>query len=290
MTQTLDVVLRARDDLGEGPWWSVRSHVLWRVDILGHLLHSWSPQSDQVATWDLGNDVGFAVPAGDQSVLVGLRDGITSIDLETGERVLLASTPGNGASRFNDGKTDRQGRLWAGTIVDDQSTPDGVFGTLQNDGFDVKLDGIGISNGLGWSPDNSTMYVTDSAVRTIWAFDFDAETATLHNRRAFATDDDCEPDGLTVDAEGGVWSAKWNGGKVVRYDPNGDVSEVLDAPVSRPTSCMFGGKDLDILFVTSASVGLDDAERSATPAGSVLAVQPGVQGLPEVEAIPVPGS
>lgn len=290
MTQTLEVVLTARDVLGEGPWWSVRNQVLWRVDILGHLLHSWSPHSDQIATWDIGDDVGFAVPVDDTHVLVGLRSGIDLLDLETGERTVIAWNPGTGASRFNDGKTDKLGRIWAGTIVDDQSVPDGVFGTLRGDEFAVQLDGIGISNGLGWSPDNSIMYVTDSAVRTIWAFDFDPDTSTLRNRRAFAVDEDCEPDGLTVDAEGGVWSAKWNGGKVVRYDPNGDVSEVLDAPVSRPTSCMFGGKDLDILFVTSASVGLDDAERSATPAGSVLAVQPGVQGLPEVEAIPVPGS
>lgn len=285
MTQTLEVVLQARDVLGEGPWWSVRNQVLWRVDILGHLLHSWNPRSDKIETWDIGDDVGFAVPVDDTHALVGLRSGIDVVDLETGGRTILAPNPGPGASRFNDGKTDKRGRVWAGTIVNDQNVPDGAFGCLERDGFRVHLDAMGISNGLGWSPDDRTMYVTDSAVRTIWAFDFDIDTATLDNRRVFATDHDCEPDGLTVDAEGGVWSAKWGGGRVVRYDPDGTVTASIEAPVSRPTSCMFGGAELDTLYVTSARAGLDEAEKSSTPAGSVLAVVPGVRGLPEVEAI-----
>jgi len=285
MATTLELAYRSRDLLGEGPWWSVRDQMLWRVDILSHLLHSWTPDSGESARWELGDDVGFAVPVDGNTVVVGLRQGIAQVDLDTGEQVKVVSTPGVGAGRFNDGKTDKRGRVWAGTIVDDQSVPDGAFGHLDKDGFHVHLGGMGISNGLGWSPNNETMYVTDSAIRTIWEFDFDVETGTLENRRVFAVDDDCEPDGLTVDAEGGVWSAKWNGSRVVRYDANGAISETVDAPVSRPTSCMFGGPDLGTLYVTSASVGLDDAERSSTPAGSVLAVRPGVRGLPEVEAV-----
>jgi len=287
MTTTLEVVLHSDDELGEGPWWSVRDHILWRVDILGHLLHSWNPESGQTAQWDLGEDIGFAVPDGGGKVIAGLRRGIVLANLETGEQTELTPTPGTGVGRLNDGKTDRRGRVWAGTIVSDQSVPDGAFGYLGQHGFRVQLDGMGISNGLGWSPNNDTMYVTDSAIRTIWAFDFDLDTASLENRRVFAMDSDCEPDGLTVDAEGGVWSAKWDGGRIVRYDPDGTISETVRAPVARPTSCMFGGNELDTLYVTSARAGLDDAERSATPAGSVLAVRPGVRGLPEVEAVAV---
>lgn len=288
MTTSLEVVLHGEDELGEGPWWSVRDQTLWRVDILGHLVHSWSPETGETARWDLGEDVGFAVPAGPAQVVAGLRRGIVLANLETGDHVELAGLPGTGAGRLNDGKTDRRGRVWAGTIVDDQDIRDGAFGLLKDGGFLTKLDGMGISNGLGWSPNNDTMYVTDSAVRTIWAFDFDAESATLENRRVFAMDSDCAPDGLTVDAEGGIWSAKWGGSKVVRYDPDGSISETVHAPVAQPTSCMFGGRELDTLYVTSARVGLDETERSSTPAGSVLAVQPGVRGLPEVEAQTMP--
>lgn len=282
---TLEVVVDDGDQLGEGPWWSVREQLLWRVDILGHVVHSWSPESDETARWDLDDVVGFAVPAGDGDSILGLRTGIVRTSLSTGEQRELAPTPGVGAGRFNDGKTDRRGRVWAGTIVDDQSVLNGAFGHLGEDGFIVHLDGMGISNGLGWSPDNETMYVTDSAVRTIWSFDFDIDSAELSNRRIFAVDDDCEPDGLTVDAEGGVWSAKWDGARVVRYDPDGTISQVVEAPVSRPTSCMFGGRDLDTLYVTSASVGLDEEERASTPAGAVLAIQPGVTGVPETRAV-----
>ena len=141
---------------------------------------------------------------------------------------------------------------------------------------------MGISNGLGWSPNNDTMYVTDSAIRTIWAFDFDPEVGAPRNRRVFAVDVDQYPDGLTVDAEGGVWSAKWDGSRVVRYDPDGSLSTVIDAPVSRPTSCMFGGPGLATLYVTSSLIGLDPDKLAATPAGCVLAVEPGVAGIPEV--------
>jgi L-arabinonolactonase len=284
MAMNFEVALDAKDDLGEGPWWSVSQQALWRVDILAMLLHRWVPATGQVAQWTFGSEVGFAVPADGGSAVVGVRSGLVLLDLASGEQSQLASAPGPSAARFNDGKTDRRGNVWAGTIANDQSEPKGVFGRLVADGFTIALDGIGISNGLGWSPDNETMYHTDSSVGTIWAFDYDSATAAMSNRRVFAVDDDCEPDGLTVDAEGGVWSAKWDGARVVRYSPDGSISEVIDSPVSRPTSCMFGGPDLDTLYVTSARAGLDDAELAATPAGSVLAVCPGVSGLPETEA------
>lgn len=294
MATAFDVVVNDGDVLGEGPWWSVRDQVLWRVDILGRVIHCWSPDAGPINRWDVDQDVGFAVPTAEGSVVAGLRTGLVRLapaadggpDREVAE---LAATPGPGLGRFNDGKTDRSGRVWAGTIVDDQAVANGAFGHLEDGRFTVDVEGIGISNGLGWSPDGRTMYLTDSSVRTIWAFDFDIGQAELSNRRVFAVDDDCEPDGLTVDAEGGVWSAKWDGGRVVRYGPDGAITEVIATPVSRPTSCVFGGADLATLYVTSASVGLDDDERSSTPAGAVLATRPGVRGLPEVEArVPSP--
>ena len=290
MAGALSVALPASDQLGEGPWWSTSEQALWRVDILVQALHRWDPTTGAESSWSLGEDVGFAVPAGGGSVVAGLRSGLYLVELDGSDRRQLAEYPSRAArGRFNDGKSDRRGRIWAGTIVDDQSRAAGCFGRLAAGGFVIALEGVTISNGLGWSPDGSTMYFTDSAAATIWALDFDEETGALDNRRVFATDDDCAPDGLTVDSEGGVWSAKWDGSRVVRYSPDGNISEIVAAPVLRPTSCMFGGPELETLYVTSARAGLDADQLSTSPAGSVLAIEPGVRGLPEHPAV-IPGA
>jgi len=280
----LEVALPSTDDLGEGPWWSVTEQVLWRVDIWACLLHRWRPADGMTTTYRLPSEIGFAVPGRDGRVVVGLRQGLSVFDPADGSvKVLAHPAPGRPELRFNDGKTDRAGRLWGGTTTDEERAATAALHRLTADGtLRTEVDGIVVSNGLGWSPDGRTMYYADSGPRTIWAFDFDPDTAAISNRRVFATDDDCYPDGLTVDSLGGVWSCKWAGGRVVRYEPDGSVSEVVDAPVSKPTSCMFGGPDLGTLYVTSARKGLDDDELAATPAGAVLAVVPGVTGLAEV--------
>ena len=279
-----EVALAAADELGEGPWWSVEHQCLWRVDIRGRLLHRWCPADDDEQTHRMPGDIGFAVPMDDGRLVVGLRQGLASFDPATGNvEVLAHPAPDRPELRFNDGKTDRDGRLWAGTLTDDEREPTAALHRLSDEGnLLTVVDGVVVSNGLGWSPDGRTMYYTDSGPQTIWAFDFDPETATATDRRVFATDRDHYPDGLTVDAEGGVWSAKWDGSQVVRYDSEGRVSAVVEAPVARPTSCMFGGPSLDTLYVTSARFGLSRDELVGTPAGSVLAVQPGVAGIVEV--------
>lgn len=279
----LEVALSATDELGEGPWWSVADQCLWRVDIPAGLLHRWRPADGESIIHQLPCEIGFAVPTHERMVVVGLRQGVSVFDPVSGSVDVLAHpAPDRPEIRFNDGKTDRAGRLWGGTLTDDEREPTAALYRLSEQGvLTTVIDGIVVSNGLGWSPDGLTMYYTDSGPRTIWAFDFDPVTGTPSDRRVFATDVDHYPDGLTVDAEGGVWSAKWAGGRVVRYDADGSVSAVITAPVSKPTSCMFGGPDLDILYVTSARVGLDAAELAESPAGSVLAIEPGVSGIPE---------
>ena len=142
------------------------------------------------------------------------------------------------------------------------------------------LDGITTSNGLGWSPDDRTFYYTDSVARTIWAFDFDPDTAALSNRRVFAVDEDCFPDGLTVDASGAVWAAKWNGGRIVRYRPDGTVDRTIELPIRKPTSVSFAGPALDVLAVTSANREAGDGEL----AGAVLLLEVGTTGIAEVPA------
>lgn len=280
----LTVALAASDELGEGPWWSIADQCLWRVDIHGCLLHRWRPSDGDEETYNLPGAVGFAVPTAGRRLVLGLRQGIALFDPTDGSvDVLVHPAPERPEIRFNDGKTDRAGRLWGGTLTDDEREPTAALHRLADDGSLVTVvDGIVVSNGLGWSPDGLTMYYTDSGPQTIWAFDFDPETGDPENRRVFATDTDHYPDGLTVDAEGGVWSAKWGGSRVVRYEPDGSISAVIESPVSRPTSCMFGGPGLATLYVTSARVGLDADEVRQTPAGSVLAVEPGVVGIREM--------
>ncbi len=284
MLHEVEVALEARDELGEGPWWSVAEQALWRVDIQGRAVHRWSPETGDARRWRLPSEVGCAIPTADAArVIVGLRSGLAALDLESGSVTPLADPePGLPGNRFNDGKCDRRGRLFAGTMDDAEQKPAGSLYRLDLDGsLSRVVEGVTVSNGLGWSPDDTTMYYTDSGARTIWAFDYDPASGEMSRRRDFARDDDCFPDGLTVDAEGFVWSAKWDGGRLVRYAPDGAVDRVIQMPVSRPTSVSFGGPELDRLYVTSARTGRSEAERSATPAGSVLVVEPGTRGVAE---------
>ncbi len=278
----VSVALECSDLLGEGPWWSVADQLLWRVDIQGKKLHRWSPSSGDQKTWNLDEPIGCFVPCADgQHGIAGLQSGIVLIDLETGEvKPIAEPEPQYPENRFNDGKCDRAGRFWAGTM-DDSEAGDaiGSFYRLDNDGgVQLQLHSIITSNGMGWSPDNRTFYYTDSGVRTIWAFSFDPESGSISNQRAFVMDGDYAPDGLTVDAEGFVWSAKWGGSRIVRYDPDGKAERTIELPVSRPTSVMFGGAELERLYITSARWGLGDSEPLA---GHVFECDTGVRGLPE---------
>ena len=219
-------------------------------------------------------------------MVVALRTGFAFLDLETGAVAGLtdpeADRPDN---RFNDGKVDRQGRFWAGTLNDAEKQPLGSLYRLDADGtVTLMQDGAVVSNGIGWSPDDRTLYFTDSVIRTIWAFDFDPAAGAIANRRIFAEvpDGTGYPDGLTVDSEGFVWSAVWDGWRIVRYDPSGRIDREVVMPVQRPTSCMLGGPDLKTLYVTSASIHLDAGALERGPlAGGLFALEADVPGLPE---------
>ena len=159
----------------------------------------------------------------------------------------------------------------------------GLYCVETNLTFVKKKQAVGISNGLGWSPDNRVFYYTNSARRTIWSYDFNESSGEISNEMIFAqTPKAFVPDGLTVDSEGYIWSAKWDGWKVVRYSPDGKIDFELKLPVQRPTSCTFGGHDLNLLYITSARIGLDEISLSEQPlAGSVFVVKTNVYGIPE---------
>lgn len=279
-------VLDARANLAEGPIWDAERGLLWWVDIKVPMLHAFDPESGDDRIFPVPDVLGAAVPRASGGLVLALRDGFYAYDPETAEARVIArperDRPGN---RFNDGKCDRRGRFWAGTMDDAEVEPRGDLYRLDPDGSTAHFPaGFVVTNGLGWSPDDRIMYFTDSVGQVIHAYDYDIETGNIDNRREFVrTDPDGGyPDGLAVDGEGFVWSAHWDGWRVTRYDPDGRVERVLDLPVPRVTSCAFGGADLSTLYITSARVGLDAAGLERAPlSGGIFALQPGVSGLPE---------
>lgn len=288
-----EVAFAARARLGEGPWWDAAAGALWWVDILGRRVHRFRPAAAgddgdgdgavEDEHWDVGEVVGCAVPARSGKVVLGLRHALALLDPETGGVETLAEVEtGRPRNRLNDGRADARGRLWVGSMSADPGggalyrfDPDGTLHTMETH--------LTVSNGLGWSPDGGTFYLTDSPAKTIWAYDFDEEAGTIRNRRVFAdlTRGGAFPDGLAVDAEGGVWSAQYAGGCVLRLGPGGRETARVEIPVTRPTSCAFGGADLRDLYVTTASAGAGEDELDEKPAtGDLFRVRAGVAGLP----------
>lgn len=279
-------VLAAKMQIGEGPVWDAKQQRLLWVDIVGQELNVFNPADGSNKTYCFPDIVTSATPRQAGGVLLTLRRSVALFDPATEKLETIAEVepdlPGN---RFNDGKTDRQGRHWAGTMGDvDWNHPIGNLYRIGADRKPVRMaEKICCSNGIGWSPDDKTMYLCESFAHVIHAYDFDAVTGDIANRRAFTTVNPASfPDGLTVDAEGFVWSAQPVFGRIVRYDPAGKMERIIELPVSRGTSVMFGGPDLDTLYVTTMRTTLDDAQLAEEPlAGCLLAIKPGVRGIAE---------
>lgn len=267
-----------RDVLGEGPSWSPSEGLLYSIDALGRRIR-WSRLDGAGAgTMETPSEVGFVVPADDGSLVVGLRDGIYRADRRAGLIEKLVNADFDVADhRINDGKVDRAGRLWYGTMHLAETRPSGHLYRYQSGVQRRMHDDVTVSNGIGWSPDDTVMYYADSGTGRITAFDFDLSTGRIDRPRSFLDDPSLISDGLTVDAEGCAWAAKWNGGRVVRYDPDGVEMSTWALPVSRTTSCAFAGADLDVLVVTSAAYQREDEPL----AGSIFLLRPGVRGIPE---------
>ena len=277
-------VLRARARLGEGPVWDAATGTLLWVDIYDYRVHRFHPESGRDEAFDVDDTVGFAVPASDGRILVGLRQRLALLEPKTGEiECLVAVEVNRPRNRINDGAVDPRGRVWFGTAAKDEGAAS-LYRYDPENGLVRAEAGLSLSNGLGWSPDGGTFYLTDSPAKLIHAYDFDPDRGTLTRRRIFADlrDEDGVPDGLAVDAEGGVWSARFDGAALVRYDPGGRETLRVRTPVRRPTSCAFGGPKLADLYVTSASVGMSEEEIEASfDSGDLFRLRPGVSGLPE---------
>jgi sugar lactone lactonase YvrE len=278
------LLVDAKAHLGEGPVWDERSGRLIWVDIRGRTLYSTDPADGSTRAMLLPSAVGVAVPRMSGGYVAALEDGFWAVS-EAGEVELIAAVEADDpGTRFNDGACDPQGRMWAGTMAWDVREGAGSLYRLDPDGSVRRmLEGVSISNGLGWSPDGGTMYYVDTPTGRIDAFDFDGASGDIGGRRTFVevTAGEGRPDGLCVDAEGAVWLATWPGWAVHRYLPSGELDAILPLPCSNVSSCAFGGPSLEGLFITTAREHLGEEERRAQPlAGGLFHARVGVAGLP----------
>lgn len=288
MAKLIDVI-ETGDVLGEGPLWDPREQRLWWTDIQSRRLRSVDPVSRiirDVATPERVGSFAFVADRPDL-LLVAFETGLAWFRPGDGALEWIARPEAGGTGRrFNDGRTDRQGRFWAGTMVEDEALAGADTASLWRlggDGAPVACQGaVAISNGLTTSPDGRTLYFADSPKQEIYAYDLEPEIGTLSGRRLFAKVARGYPDGAAVDAAGRLWSARWGAGEVVCHTPDGAVAEVVEVAASQPTCVAFGGPDLKLMFVTSASDGLTAEERAAQPlAGALFVFESDIPGLAE---------
>jgi sugar lactone lactonase YvrE len=272
--------------LGEGALWDAAEQRLYWVDIKRREVHRFDPARRHDERWAVAEYVGCLAVRASGGLVLALRSGFHFFDPATGATTPVVNPePERAENRFNDGKTDRQGRFWAGSMHDPETLPTGSLYRLDGDLSCRRMaEGFVIPNALCWSPDGRTMYHADTARRTVWAWACDPGRGEIASRRTFVeiAPADGAPDGATVDADGFVWVAHWGGWRLSRFDPSGRLERAVRLPVQQPTCPAFGGPGLDVLYVTSASIGLPEAERARQPwAGAILALDPGVRGLPE---------
>lgn len=288
----VECVVKASALIGEGPVWEESEQTLLFVDIAGKKIHRWSPTTNQIQSVETGDTVSFAVPRKSGGYVAGVARSIVALDWSTQMTTPLVEVdedkPNN---RLNDGKVDPVGRLLAGTMgkevrpAEVQRQQGSLFSVNSDLTVTKHLGQVDISNGLDWSLDQKTFFYIDSLSLTVDAFDYDSDTGLIGNRRVVYRMDEGEglPDGMTVDSEGRLWVACYNGGRVINIDPvTGMRLQTVSLPVMKTTSCCFGGPDYSDLYVTSASLGLDQLERRQQPlAGDTFRVTGlGVKGRP----------
>jgi len=279
--------------LGESPMWHPQEQCLFHCDIAGREVRRFDPVTDELRRWQFDVEVASLAPMADGALLLARRDGLWRFDCGDGSCETLAAPPYDPAQfRFNDGKCDPRGRFWVGTLHDRRQPLSALYRFDRQGGLQEMADGITVSNGLGFSPSGRTMYWSDTTSHTVFAFDFDPDRGTLANRRVFARFPPRQPghpldtyggrpDGAAVDAEGCYWVAMFEGRRVLRLAPSGEVLRDVHVPVQCPTMPCFGGHDLRTLYLTTAREKRPQAELMAQPwAGCVLALRVDVPGLP----------
>jgi len=275
-----------RNILGEGPLWHPREQALYWVDIPKYELHRLEPRSGVHRVWQFHSEIGCIGLHNNGGLIAAFRTGFAHIELPSGKITLINEPIKNQNDvMFNDGKCDRHGRFWAGTKDVKEEQPLGSIYRLDQTGICHEMaKGFTVSNGIAWSPDNKIMYVCDSPAGHIYQYNFDILSGDVSHKRIFASvpSEHGFPDGLTVDSQGYIWSAHWNGWRITRYKPNGQIDLVVQMPVPYVTSCSFGGPDLKTLYITTASRGLTQEELVKAPlAGYIFALETTTTGLTE---------
>jgi L-arabinonolactonase len=288
---SLLTTIPAGNTLGECILWDDRSRCAWWTDIHAAVLYRYAHATSGVEHYELPERLcSFGFIGDDDRLVCAFASGFALYAPTSGElRWLYRPEKDFRGTRFNDGRVDRQGRFWSGTMVEGDARDAagrptrGSLYWISGGERRKALGDIAISNSLCWSVDSSILYFADSPTRRIMAYAFDRVTGALGGGRLFAdTSGDGEPDGSIIDADGFLWNARWGGSKIVRHAPTGEVDAELDLPVSQPTCVCFGGEDLDLLFVSTAREGLSPESLEAQPeAGHVLVYQTAYRGLPE---------
>ena len=284
MAFQVEVAAPGADRLGECPLWDERGKMLWWVDSRWPAAKRLDPSSGAVMMLVLPEVVGSIAFRERGGLIAATRSGIHCLDAASGALTPAANPEAQlPENRFNDGRCDRAGRFWAGTMSDVKRDPVGSLYRFDADFGCTRLrNAIIIPNSLAFSPDSRTMYFADTNRHTIWSWDYDLASGAATRERVFADTGAGRPDGSCVDASGCLWNAEYGAWRLVRYTPQGKVDRVLEMPVANPTCCCFGGGDLGTLYVTTATQRLAPEDLARQPlAGSLLALRPGVQGLPE---------
>jgi sugar lactone lactonase YvrE len=276
-------VLGIGNQLGEGPLWDPENGLLFWVDIEARCFHRFCLVTAQVEKFDTAITVSaLGRVAGSDKLIMATTRGVAFWNWPDRSLTVLVADPEEGrpGSRLNDAAVDRQGNFWVGSLGP------GFESALYRLGPERSLrkmeSGIGVSNGIAWSLDNRVMYFTDTRRRIIFAYDFDEASSSIANRRVLIEVPDGEgvPDGLTVDRDGFLWSVRWGGARIARYDPTGRLEREIRLPVTYPTSCTFGGANLDELYVTSARAPLPQHPAAREPgAGDLFRIRAGVRGI-----------
>jgi sugar lactone lactonase YvrE len=284
MNNSLIHLLPVQNRLGEGPVWNTDEQTLYWVDIEGKAYHRYTPSTGMHERIEVGVMLGVLRFRASGGLVMATCRGIQFWDPASRQLTPLVNPEdGKPDARFNDGAVDPQGRFWAGTMA--PGTPSSSLYRLDPDHTLHRMDtGIGTSNGIAWSLDSRTLYYTDSPLKVIYAYDFDPHTGKIENRRPFihTPDEPGFPDGLIVDSEGFLWSARWGGWKINRYDPAGKKEREVAVPAEFTTSCAFGGPDLTDLYITTAwtELGADHA-RVQPYSGDIFLLHTAIRGQVE---------
>ncbi|MDO6759971.1 SMP-30/gluconolactonase/LRE family protein [Tamlana sp. 2_MG-2023] len=280
-----ELVYEINAQLGEGALWNYKTQELYWVDIEGKTLNVYDPKTETNKVFETKSRIGTVVPVSESDVLIALEDGVYGLNLDSGSSAVFTNMQSElVGSRLNDGKCDPSGRFWVGSMHLNQEAGKANLYCIDGSGrLEKKLTNRTISNGIVWTSNKKTMYYIDTPTAQIKAFDYDDETATISNERVVVEIpvDFGYPDGMTIDEEDMLWVGMWNGNAVIRFNPKtGKAIQKIEVPAHNVTSCAFGGENLDVLYITTASVDMTDEEKQKYPlAGSLFSVVPGVKGV-----------